>query len=76
MENSINKTRLISELEKIVSVINELIKSGIEMFVDAKEFIWSILEMMIEKVFAFFETLFTKKEIIDLLHFKEDDLFV
>lgn len=76
MENAANKSKLISELEKIGAIIKELIKSGIELLVDAKNFIWSILELMIEKLFSFFESFFTRKEIIDLLDFKEDDLFV
>lgn len=76
MESTANKSKLISELEKIVAIINELIKSGIELLVDANDFIWSVLEQIIEKVFAFFESVFTKKEFIDLLDFKESDLFV
>lgn len=76
MDNAANKSKLISELEKILAIVNELIKSGIEMLVDAKDFIWSVLELIIEKLFAFFETIFTKKEFVDLLDFKEDDLFV
>lgn len=76
MDNAANKSKLISELEKILAIVNELIKSGIELLVDAKDFIWSVLELIIEKLFAFFETIFTKKEFVDLLDFKEDDLFV
>lgn len=76
MENSRNKAKLISELENIGTIIKELIKSGIELVLDAKEFIWSILELMLEKLFSFFESFFTRKELIDLLDFKEDDLFV
>ena len=76
MDNAANKSKLISELEKILAIVNELIKSGIELLVDAKDFIWSVLELIIEKLFTFFETIFTKKEFVDLLDFKEDDLFV
>jgi hypothetical protein len=76
MENFAKKSKLISELEKIVTIINELLKSGVEMIIDAKNFIWSVLELMIERLFSFFESFFTRKEIIDLLDFKENDLFV
>jgi hypothetical protein len=76
MENTFNKEKLINDLEKVVTVINELIESGIEVIFEAKDDIWNFLKLMIEKLFSFFESFFTRKEIIDLLDFKEDDLFV
>jgi hypothetical protein len=76
MDIAATESKLIGELKKIVELINELIKSGIKLLVDAKDFVWSIWQTIIEKLFSFFESVFTKKEIIDLLEFKEGDLFI
>ena len=76
MKNAEKLISLMEELQKFVGYINELIESGVELFLKAKEWINKIIDYIGLGVEKLMDAVNGKKLKLDFLEFKEEDMFV
>ena len=76
MKNAEKLISLMEELQNFVGYINELIESGVELFLKAKEWINKIIDYIGLGVEKLMDAVNGKKLKLDFLEFKEEDMFV